>query len=126
MKKNSDPIPELTRFRELLLRKKSELIAEMGLKIPGLSEPGRLADDDQAQALHDQFVSLEVQQRCYRTLREVNAALDRLDGGDYGVCVECGEPINHRRLLAIPWAARCIQCQERRGQSVEELDERAA
>ena len=126
MKRNSDPIPELARFRELLLTKKSELIAEMGLKIPGLSESGRLADDDQAQALHDQFVSLEVQQRCYRTLREINAALDRLDAGDYGVCVECGELINPRRLLAIAWAARCIRCQEQRGQSVEEIDERAA
>lgn len=126
MKRNSDPLPELARFRELLLRKKSELIAELGLKIPGLSESGRLADDDQAQAFHDQFVSLEVQHRSYRTLKDINAALDRLETGDYGVCIECGDPINPRRLLAIPWAARCIRCQERRGQRVEEVNGRAA
>lgn len=126
MKKDSHPIPDSARFRELLLMKKSELTAEMGLEIPRLSDSGQLSDDDQAQALHDQFVTLEFQQRCYQTLREINTALDRLTTGDYGICVDCGEPINYRRLLAIPWAARCLQCQERRTEGVEEFHERAA
>lgn len=126
MKRNSDPILELARFRDLLLAKKSELLAQIGAKIPRLSESGPLAEDDQAQALHDQFVSLEVQQRCYRTLKDINAALDRLDTGDYGVCLSCGEPVNPKRLLAIPWAAHCIRCEETKVQDVEELDGRAA
>ncbi len=125
MKRDSGPIPELAQLRELLLTKRSELLTQMGAKVPRLSESGRLAEDDQAQALHDQFVSVEVQQRCYRTLKEIDAALDRLDAGDYGVCLSCGEPINPRRLLAIPWAAYCIRCQETKV-DVEELDGRAA
>jgi DnaK suppressor protein len=41
------------------------------------------------------------------------AALARLDAGDYGTCVDCSEPIPERRLLAQPFAVRCLGCQER-------------
>ncbi len=40
-------------------------------------------------------------------------ALARLDAGDYGNCVDCGEPIPERRLMAQPFAVRCLDCQER-------------
>jgi RNA polymerase-binding transcription factor len=126
MKRDSGPIFELAQYREFLLAKRSELLVEMGSKIPRLSDSGWLAEDDQAQALHDQFISLEVQQRCYRTLKEIDAALDRLATGDYGVCLNWGESINPRRLAAIPWAGHCIRCQETMSQHVEELDGRAA
>ncbi|MEK7407047.1 MAG: TraR/DksA C4-type zinc finger protein [Acidobacteriota bacterium] len=46
-------------------------------------------------------------------LREIRAALERLDGGVYGVCQQCGEPIDGKRLDALPWAAFCVPCQER-------------
>ena len=39
-------------------------------------------------------------------------ALKRMDRGEYGECVRCGEDINEKRLLAVPWATLCIQCQE--------------
>ena len=45
-------------------------------------------------------------------LREVNDALERIDTGDFGTCVECEEVIGPRRLAAVPWASRCIRCQE--------------
>ena len=43
-------------------------------------------------------------------IRQIEAALGRMASGDYGVCVECGEPISEQRLDAIPHAARCIKC----------------
>ena len=43
-------------------------------------------------------------------LRQINAALERIDKGDYGVCVNCGEPIPEKRLEIIPHAARCASC----------------
>ncbi len=46
-------------------------------------------------------------------LRDVEAALARIDDGTYGICVESGEPIPYARLAANPSAARCIACQER-------------
>lgn len=45
-------------------------------------------------------------------MRDLRAALSRLDDGTYGVCVDCEEPIAARRLAAVPWAPRCLSCQE--------------
>lgn len=42
------------------------------------------------------------------------AALARLDAGDYGTCMDCGEAIPRQRLAVQPFALRCIACQERR------------
>ena len=40
-------------------------------------------------------------------------ALERLRGGEYGLCEECNEPIAPKRLLAMPEVARCVRCQDR-------------
>jgi RNA polymerase-binding transcription factor DksA len=45
-------------------------------------------------------------------LREVRAALRRIDAGTFGICVGCDENINPKRLAAVPWASSCIVCQE--------------
>jgi DnaK suppressor protein len=45
-------------------------------------------------------------------LREVRAALRRIHDGSFGTCSDCGLPINPKRLAAVPWALRCIACQE--------------
>src|SRR5690348_3669913 len=44
--------------------------------------------------------------------RQVRAALQRMDDGSYGTCLECEEPISPTRLTALPWAPLCIRCQE--------------
>ena len=48
-----------------------------------------------------------------RTLNEINAALARLETGDYGVCGFCGTSIPKVRLEALPWARLCVNCAER-------------
>jgi DnaK suppressor protein len=45
-------------------------------------------------------------------LREVRAALRSFDAGTFGICVDCEENINPKRLAAVPWASSCIACQE--------------
>jgi DnaK suppressor protein len=45
-------------------------------------------------------------------LRQVKAALVRVHDGSFGACIDCESEISPRRLLAVPWALRCIQCQE--------------
>jgi DnaK suppressor protein len=45
-------------------------------------------------------------------LRNVRAALRRIDEGTFGVCLHCEEDISPKRLAAVPWTAFCIQCQE--------------
>jgi RNA polymerase-binding transcription factor DksA len=43
-------------------------------------------------------------------LEELRAALARLAAGTYGVCTQCGDPIDAKRLEALPYAATCIEC----------------
>ena len=45
-------------------------------------------------------------------LTEVERALERIEQGTYGKCVNCGQPIPEKRLEAIPWAARDVKCEE--------------
>ncbi len=47
----------------------------------------------------------------------IKRAVARIDRGEYGECIGCGEDIAEKRLLAIPWAALCIVCQERSEQA---------
>jgi len=48
------------------------------------------------------------------TLRQIDAALVRLERGEYGRCSACGEAIPLARLAALPFATHCIPCQSRR------------
>jgi DnaK suppressor protein len=56
-------------------------------------------------------------------VRQIRAALDRVDRKEYGVCLECEEPISQKRLAAIPWAALCIGCQEEADGQNRNVDE---
>jgi DnaK suppressor protein len=47
-----------------------------------------------------------------RKLRLIDAALRRLDRGEFGICDECGSPVPEKRLDAIPWAACCVPSQD--------------
>ncbi len=45
-------------------------------------------------------------------LNRINVALRRIDDGSFGMCSECGETINRKRLDAMPWTSYCLRCQE--------------
>jgi DnaK suppressor protein len=43
-------------------------------------------------------------------VRRIREALGRLEGGRYGVCARCGQPIGAARLMAVPTAVTCVAC----------------
>lgn len=45
-------------------------------------------------------------------LHMIQHALERINDGSFGICVDCGGSIRLKRLQALPWASLCIQCQE--------------
>jgi DnaK suppressor protein len=45
-------------------------------------------------------------------VQRVRSAIERINDGSYGVCLQCEEEIAPKRLKAIPWAELCIECQE--------------
>ena len=49
-----------------------------------------------------------------KSLTQINGALERIDDGEFGICMECEEPISPKRLAAVPWAPYCLRCQEMR------------
>jgi DnaK suppressor protein len=99
-------------YRGMLLEKREDVMATLGVKFDTLARMGRVAEEDQAQITHDEFVSLHLNSIDYSQLRLIEEALDRLATGDYGICPACEEPIAPKRLRAVPWARYCIRCQE--------------
>jgi DnaK suppressor protein len=71
------------------------------------SKVGRLSRMD---ALQAQAMAQASGQRRAAQLREIDAALRRIDDGSYGDCEHCEKPINPRRLDADPTARLCIDC----------------
>jgi DnaK suppressor protein len=111
-------------FREMLLQKREEVMSGLGIKFDTLARMGRMAEDDQAQFLNDESVSLHLNILDYAQLRLIEEALDRLDSGDYGICLSCDEPIPPKRLHAVSWARYCVRCQEA-GAEREWIEERS-
>jgi DnaK suppressor protein len=62
---------------------------------------------------HDDLDIALLQTR-HETLAGIDAALGRLDAGTYGMCRDCDQPIALERLHALPFAARCMPCEEAR------------
>ena len=99
-------------YQQMLLAKREEVLSGLGIKFDTLAKMGRVAEEDQAQITHDEFVSLRINSLDYGHLRMIEEALDRLKSGDYGICLSCEEPIPAKRLNAVPWARYCVPCQE--------------
>ncbi len=81
-----------------------------GIEDPLLDEG--FADAGQATAERVNLLTLVKSLR--DTLREVEAALGRMDGGTYGLCQKCGRPIPEERLEALPATRLCISCKRAR------------
>jgi DnaK suppressor protein len=72
---------------------------------------GRLSRMD---ALQGQAMSKEAGRRRQLELQKIAGALRRIDSGDYGYCLSCGEPIARERLQFDPAASLCIACANNR------------
>lgn len=68
---------------------------------------------DEALASTEQDFNHVLHERYLRELQEIEAVRRRLSAGEANRCAECGEEIGYDRLLAYPFATRCVDCQER-------------
>lgn len=67
-------------------------------------------------------LKLERASRELHELRLVEEAIDRLQRGEFGFCLDCGTDIDRKRLLANPTGRRCLKCQEIREEDQDERD----
>ena len=66
--------------------------------------------DDRATDLENQDALEALEKAELREVRQIEEALKRITDGRYGVCVQCGEKIDPKRLAALPTATTCITC----------------
>ncbi len=102
---------ELKSYRKVLEAKEAELLGALrnreGIEIE--KSPDAL---DEVQRAAERELAIRTLDRESSLLRNVRAALNRLNEGSYGVCLHCEEDISVKRLNAVPWAPYFISCQE--------------
>jgi DnaK suppressor protein len=81
-------------------------------KLETLATPGDAMD--LAKSLIDEEINASIVERAEQQLAQIDSALARLDDGQYGICLECGEDIPIERLKAIPSALYCVGCKDAR------------
>jgi DnaK suppressor protein len=102
---------ELKRFRIILMAGQAELenaIRNREALVIDTS-PGEL---DRIQHATEREMAIDNLERQSDRLRDVQAALRRIDVGTFGTCLDCEVDISLKRLAAVPWTASCIVCQE--------------
>lgn len=67
---------------------------------------------DQLVFANERELAVESLNRQASILYQINRALARIEKGQFGICLHCGQTISRKRLAALPWAALCIGCQE--------------
>jgi RNA polymerase-binding protein DksA len=115
---------DTNRFREALLEERGRVAAA----IENLHEenPGSLTDEsgeeavfdnhlgDTATVTYDRELDYTLEENAEHLLADIDAALQRIEEGTYGICTNCGKQISEERLEARPWATLCIDCQRER------------
>ena len=116
---------DVEQFRELLMEKREAVAAALeNLHKENArsleDETGELVSGSADQHLADtatETVEREIgntlEEHDERLLGAIDAALQRIEDGTYGKCVNCGAPIPEERLEAMPWATLCIDCKRK-------------
>ncbi len=102
-------------FRRKLLKWKSELLAGSRETIEALQDGTRAIPDvaDRASEETDRALELRTRDRQRKLVAKIDAALRRIEDGEYGYCEKTGEPISLKRLDARPIATMTLEAQER-------------
>jgi DnaK suppressor protein len=110
---------ELNRFRAVLTAKVAEL--ERSNHRDGITIERSADQLEEIQAASARVLAVCHLDREFNQLRNVLAAIRRIEEGSFGTCQECDEDIHPKRLAAVPWAACCIQCQEAVDRNPDEM-----
>ncbi|MFO7664338.1 MAG: TraR/DksA C4-type zinc finger protein [Chloroflexota bacterium] len=103
----------LTAERDDLHRRLGTVVEHVngGLAFDAQFNPDRsdLADEYAERERDIALLAIEQEQ-----LQQIEAALARINDGTYGICVQCGDPIQLERLEILPYATTCVRCQSHR------------
>ncbi len=111
---------ELVAFRELLERRRVELLGEAGRTAHdmGDSEAEGFPDPtDRGVMESERNLELRIRDRERKLISKIEEALERIEDGSFGLCEECEEPIGAKRLRVRPVTTLCIRCKEEQEQA---------
>ncbi len=97
-------------FEKRLLARKAELQQRLQQIEHDLDQPMPSDNEDRATEREDDEVMESMGNAGLEELRAIDAALDRIEAGTFGVCVKCDEAISAERLDILPTAAMCRHC----------------
>jgi len=113
---------EIEGIRESLERKRTELVRILQMR-DGIEIEKSADQMDEIQFATERDLAIRNVDRESKLLRQVSAALRRIQDGSFGICIECESQISPKRLAALPWALRCIQCESAADQmTIERAD----
>jgi len=103
----------ISKIKSTLETRKREMDSQLAKQSHEKLTDGVVQDSaDEVLSLSMEKLQSSLQQTEIDELHLMEDALARIEKGEYGVCVDCGEPISEKRLEYFPYAARCIVCQE--------------
>lgn len=113
---------ELEHFKEKLLTEQKETKQKIKVTQEKLDELNKNADDAKSSQDHHhgdlatdedtKLTHLAILEKAQEKLDQITVALDRIGTGNYGICIETGQPIQKERLEAIPYAIRSVGAKE--------------
>ncbi|MCZ2076247.1 MAG: TraR/DksA family transcriptional regulator [Bryobacterales bacterium] len=103
---------QLSRFRKALETKQAELTDTLRRRDGIAIEKSADTVDEMTSAVERDLAIRNINLES-NLLRNVRAALQRMDDHSFGICVQCDKEIGPARLSAVPWTPFCIECQER-------------
>ncbi|MBD3231100.1 conjugal transfer protein TraR [Candidatus Dependentiae bacterium] len=103
----------IEKIKKRLLKRRQEMLQELSdLSSEKVSDDQVRDSGDEALSLYMERLKTSLEQTEIDELNLIDDALNRISKGEYGICIDCGEPISNVRLETFPYAARCIVCQE--------------
>jgi len=102
---------DVNKYRTLLMAKRKEIV---GMS-PRREDLWIVQSNEQIETVQlagQREFAARTLERDAKSLMQIGAALKRIDDGEFGICLDCEEPISPKRLAAVPWAAYCLRCQE--------------
>jgi DnaK suppressor protein len=107
----TERIKKFLEIRKHLLRQREELLSGAGATRNTLPEEAAFPElGDQASAEINRNFTLRLRERERKLLKKIDTAIEKIDGGAYGVCEVCGQAIGIKRLEARPVTTMCIEC----------------
>jgi len=106
---------QLNSYKKLLETERAEILRELAHEHRDYRETTvEVASDvyDRATIDGSKEIAAMLQHEDSQRWLAINAALAKIESGEYGLCDVCGEPINDARLEAVPTAAFCLKCQK--------------